>query len=298
MSMIRVRVPGSSANLGPGFDCFGVAWQCYNEIYFKREGEGLLITGCPEEFQNEENLAWIGYRTVLERCGIKPDGVHIHFGPSEIPVCRGLGSSAALIVAGVAAANAVYGLGLSRDDLLDAGTVVEGHPDNIAPSLCGGLTASAMEGERAVTVHFPISGRLRFIGLIPDFELSTAKARAVLPEKVLRADAIYNVSRGALVLHALGNGEVDLLRTSMDDRIHQPYRWGLIDRGDVARRLALDCGAVSVCISGAGPTILCVAADDNFIKRMSMAAAKDLPGWEVRELPIDRMGVTCEEIEG
>ena len=295
--MIRVRVPGSSANLGPGFDCFGLAWQCYNEIDFIPGGDGLRITGCPEEFQNEENLAWVGFRTVLERCGIRRrDGLHIHFGPAEIPVCRGLGSSAALTVAGVAAANAVYKLGLSTDDLLDAGTAVEGHPDNIAPSLCGGLTASAMEGERAVTVSFPISGRLRFIGLVPDFELSTAKARAVLPEKVLRTDAIYNISRGALVLHALGNGEVDLLRTAMDDRIHQPYRWDLIHRGDFARRLALDCGAIGVCISGAGPTLLCVASDDSFLPRMQAAAARNLPGWTVQELPVDRMGVTCEEI--
>ena len=284
-----VRVPASSANLGPGFDSFGIAWQLYNEIDF-RIAEETLVSGCAAQFCNEQNLALKGYRKALERCGVREEGVAIRFGRCSIPVSRGLGSSAALITAGVMAADALHQLGLTREEVFLLATEVEGHPDNVAPAIYGGLSVSALVGGRAVTRRFPISDRLRFTALIPPFELSTALARSVLPESVPRADAIFNVSHGALLLRALGDGDPELLAFAMDDRIHQPYRSKLIDGFHTARTEAQECGALGFCISGAGSTLLCVSDRPDFSDRMETALALALPGWELCELQPDLSG--------
>ena len=262
-----VRVPASSANLGPGFDSFGIAWQLYNEIDFQITEDGFSISGCAEQYQNENNLACRGFRRVLERCGIPYTGVSIRFGRCAIPVSRGLGSSAALIA-----------------------TEVEGHPDNVAPALYGGLGVSAMDGGRAITRRFPLSDRLHFAALVPPFELSTALARSVLPESLPREDAVFNVSRGALLLRALGDGDAELLAFAMDDRIHQRYRATLIDGFHTARNEAQESGAAGICISGAGPTILCVSERPDFPARMETALELALPGWEFLELTPDLDG--------
>ena len=285
-----VRVPASSANLGPGFDSFGIAWQLYNEIDFQITEDGFSISGCAEQYQNENNLACRGFRRVLERCGIPYTGVAIRFGRCAIPVSRGLGSSAALIAAGVTAANELYELGLSRSELLLLATEVEGHPDNVAPALYGGLCVSAMDGGRAITRRFPLSDRLHFAALVPPFELSTALARSVLPESLPREDAVFNVSRGALLLRALGDGDAELLAFAMDDRIHQRYRATLIDGFHTARNEAQESGAAGICISGAGPTILCVSERPDFPARMETALELALPGWEFLELTPDLDG--------
>ena len=285
-----VRVPASSANLGPGFDSFGIAWQLYNEIDFQITEDGFSISGCAEQYQNENNLACRGFRRVLERCGIPYTGVAIRFGRCAIPVSRGLGSSAALIAAGVTAANELYELGLSRSELLLLATEVEGHPDNVAPALYGGLGVSAMDGGRAITRRFPLIDRLHFAALVPPFELSTALARSVLPESLPREDAVFNVSRGALLLRALGDGDAELLAFAMDDRIHQRYRATLIDGFHTARNEAQESGAAGICISGAGPTILCVSERPDFPARMETALELALPGWEFLELTPDLDG--------
>ncbi len=286
-----VRVPASSANLGPGFDSFGIAWQLYNEIDFQITEDGLVsIEGCDEQYQNEDNLAHRGFRRVLERCGVPFTGVAIRFLRCAIPVSRGLGSSAALITAGVTAANALYDLGLTRAELLLLATEVEGHPDNVAPALYGGLGVSAMDGGRAITRRFPISERLRFAALIPPFELSTALARSVLPKELPREDTVFNVSRGALLLRAFGDGDAELLSFAMDDRIHQSYRAKLIDGFKTARIEAQECGVAGFCISGAGPTLLCVSDREDFAARMETALEIALPGWEFRELTPDLDG--------
>lgn len=291
-----VRVPASSANLGPGFDSFGIAWQLYNEIDFQITEEGLSISGCAEQYQNEGNLAYRGFRCVLKRCGVPFTGVAIRFMRCAIPVSRGLGSSAALIAAGVTAANALYDLGLTRAELLLLATEVEGHPDNVAPALYGGLGVSAMDGGRAITRRFPLSNRLNFSALVPPFELSTTLARSVLPKELPREDAIFNISRGALLLRALGDGDADLLSFAMDDRIHQSYRAKLIDGFKTARIEAQECGAAGICISGAGPTILCVAEHPDFPARMETALDLALPGWEFLELAPDLDGARIAAI--
>ena len=274
-----VRVPASSANLGPGFDCFGIAWQLYNEIEFT-PGENIEISGCDERFRNAENLAYRAYAAALEKGNVKEKGVHIRFGRTDIPVSRGLGSSSALIVGGVIAANAMYDLKLSDMEMLEVATAVEGHPDNVAPALLGGLTASTMVGSDPVTVHFPLSDKLNFAALVPPFELPTALARSVLPPSVSRADAVFNVSRAALVLNALGSGDCALLGLGMEDRVHQPYRLPLIEGWEKAKELVIDCGGKAMCISGAGSTLLCASDETDFSEKLS-AEISHLHDWRV-----------------
>ena len=288
---MKFRIPASSANLGPGFDCFGIAWQCYNEIEFIPREEGLLISGCEEKYCNEDNLAYKAYHAAMAWAGQRESGLEIRFGRTDIPVSRGMGSSAALIVGGVVAANAIHGLELSGSELLAIATSVEGHPDNIAPALFGGFTVSAMDGIAAVTTHFPISEKLFFTLLIPDFELSTDLARSVLPEAVSRQDAIFNISRSALLIKALERGDRQLMRIALEDKLHQPYRTKLIQGFETAEAAAKKLDAMGICISGAGSTLLCIADRPDFSAEMEEALKESLPGWKVLGVKPDLQGV-------
>lgn len=291
---MKVKVGASSANLGPGFDCFGLAWQLYDTMEFL-PSEKLIIEGCNEKYQNDRNLAYTAYIAALKAAGRPENGVHIRFLDSEIPVSRGLGSSAALIVGGVLAADRLNGLGMTKDQLFAVASSVEGHPDNVAPALFGGLTASATEGDRAVTASYALSEKLHFTALVPPFELSTALSRSVLPQSVVRGDAIFNVSRAALLLKALENGDVELIRIALQDKIHQPYRKGLIEGYDKAQALATELGAAGVCISGAGSTVLCIAGSEDFYIKMGAAMAGEFPSWRVLELQPDINGAKITE---
>lgn len=292
---MKILVPASSANLGPGFDCFGVAWKLYNELEFIPGGDGLVVNGCDEKYSNEDNLAYRAYKAVLERYQLAPEPLTINFLRCDIPISRGLGSSSALLVGGVMAANAIHKLSMSRDELLSVATALEGHPDNVAPALFGGLTASAVEAGIPLSVHYPLSPKLHFTALIPPFELSTALSRGVLPHDVPRADAIFNVSRAALLLSALGSGDIALLRAAMADRLHEPYRRALIDGYDTARGLAYKHGAEAMCISGAGSTLLCVAAHPTLADDISADLAAHLPGWRAVTLLPELEGAHVEE---
>lgn len=285
-----VRVPASSANLGPGFDCFGVAWDLYNEIEYELTEHGLVIEGCDERFRGEDNLTWRAFRRTLEHAGVPLPGVTIRFLKTDIPVSRGLGSSAALIAGGVTAADRLCSLGLSNEERLSIATEIEGHPDNVAPALFGGLTVSAMAGERAVTCSCPISPKLFFTVLIPPFELSTESARSVLPSSYSRADAVFNLSRTAILLRALELGDPQLLKIGLEDRIHQPYRLPLIQGIEKAKAAAEACGAIGLCISGAGSTLLCVAGEADFADRMKTALQEVLPDWRALAVKPDLGG--------
>ena len=292
---MKVLVPASSANLGPGFDCFGVAWRLYNELEFIPGGDGLMITGCDEKYRGADNLAYRAYCSVLERAGLKPEPLRINFLRSDIPISRGLGSSSALLVGGVIAANALHSLGMDRDELFSLATALEGHPDNVAPALLGGLTVSIMADGQAIAVPCPVSERIYVCALVPDFELSTHRARAVLPQSVPFADAVFNVSRAAATLRALETGDCGLLSIALDDRLHQPYRQELIAEYAPVRALALSCGAAAVCISGAGPTILCLHAQADFAARMTQAVSALHHNWRVLPLRVDPQGARVLE---
>ena len=286
---VTIRVPATTANLGPGFDAFGCALNLYTDVTFEETDSGLEITGCDEAYSGPDNMAYTAYCAVLESLSEEIRGVKIHI-ESQIPICRGLGSSAALLVAGAMGANVLRGNRLSTQGLLNITNAMEGHPDNLAPAFYGGLTASMVDNGLPVTVNFPLHKDWEFLALVPDFDLPTPLARSVLPKDVSRADAIYNIAHGAMVLKALELGDEKLLRNAMQDKLHQNYRRSLIQDYDAIEALVRTTGA-AFCLSGAGPTLLCITLDEKLEDKL---AAK-LPtiakaNWQILPLHIEFQG--------
>ena len=289
MKRVTIRVPATTANLGPGFDAFGCALSLYTDVTFEETDFGLEITGCDEAYTGPDNLAYVSYCAALATMSEELRGVKIHI-DAHIPICRGLGSSAALLVAGAMGANVLRGNKLSTQGLLNITNAMEGHPDNLAPAFLGGLTASMVDNGLPVCVNFPLHPDWQFLALVPDFNLSTAKARAVLPQQVSRADAIYNVSHGALVLKALELGDEKLLRTAMQDRLHQNYRKHLITDYEKIEALVRTTGA-GFCLSGAGPTLLCITRhpqlEETLVKKLDSITTEK---WQMLPLHIEFEG--------
>jgi len=257
---VKVRVPGTTANCGPGFDAVGIACTIYNELELILSEEGSLVIDIEGEGKgiipvDENNIVSQVIQTVLAKVGKKYQGIHIKM-MNQIPLSRGLGSSAAAIVAGLFAANVATGNTLSKDEILDMATAIEGHPDNVAPALFGGIVTSIIHGAQTRYLRFVPPKRLNMVVAIPDFNLSTHAARNVLPQTVPFKDAVFNISRTALVVGALCQGEFHHLRYALEDKIHQPYREHLIPGMQQVFDEALDNGALGVAMSGAGPCLI------------------------------------------
>ena len=288
---MKFRVPATTGNTGPGFDSVGLAFTLYARFEAELLPAGqLAISGCEAKYQNEENLAVQAFRAVEKRLGVRPAGLKLHI-DTDVPISRGLGSSATLLAAGAFAANALHGAPLDKEMLLDVTTQMEGHPDNAAPALYGGLCASVVgEDGRVLCVRYPVAPSVRFAALIPDFPLATAEARRVLPSMVSHSDAVRNAGFLAVLLRAIEQGDEELIAASLQDRLHQPYRRRLIPEYDKIEALANQNGCRAVCISGAGPTILCVTRDEGFAARMERAVFPLEHHWQVRDLPADYHG--------
>ena len=289
MNRVTIRVPATTANLGPGFDAFGCALSLYTDVTFEETEFGLEITGCDEAYTGPDNLAYTSYCAVLASLSEEIRGVKIHI-DAHIPICRGLGSSAALLVAGAMGANVLRGSKLSTQGLLNITNAMEGHPDTLAPAFYGGLTASMVDNGLPMTVSFPLHPGWEFLALIPDFNLPTTLARSVLPEQVSRADAIYNISHGAMVLKALELGDEKLLRTAMQDRLHQNYRKKLIPDYEKIEALIRTTGA-AFCLSGAGPTLLCMTRNPK-VQEMLETKIPEITehNWEILPLHVEFQG--------
>lgn len=292
--MLTIRVPATSANLGPGFDCAGIALGLYATFQFQRN-TSLIISGCEPEFANESNLVYQSYAHILQyyQKPVQPFLLHIQ---SDIPLARGLGSSAACIVAGIMAANFFYNLELSKEIILFHATSLEGHPDNVAPAIYGGFVLSMVDDNQPYSVSCPIHPAYQFYANIPDFTLSTAKARAVLPKQVSFHDAVHNIARTALTLKALELNDAELLAKAMQDVLHEPYRSQLIPEFAKIKQLAKIHGCITSVLSGAGPTVLHIAANPIATKEWQAAMSQLSHHWRLISLPINTSGATiCKE---
>lgn len=291
--MIKITVPASSANLGAGFDSLGLALTLYNRVWME-EADGCRIEaadGLPIP-TDEHNMVYHTARLLYERCGHPFRGLHI-VQESNIPMTRGLGSSSACLVAGLLGANTLMGCPFSTSDLSDLAAELEGHPDNTAPALLGGLVTAVMDGGRVHTVSVPVSQRIRFAVFIPDFELKTEKARAVLPTEVSREDAVYNLSRAALMTASLFSGSLHNLRVAAQDRLHQSYRLPFIPGAEQVFYTAYSLGAYAVAVSGSGPSIIAIIDRDNETFLPQAAAGlrnAGLSGWRVEVFSCDPRG--------
>ncbi len=256
--MVRVRVPATSANLGAGFDCFGMAWQLYNDVEVEQADRSSLHIegeGADSLPRDRSNLVWMALSRYYEVTGRGMPCLHVRM-VNRIPIARGLGSSSAVIIGALTAANALSGGLLDKGDLLDVAVAMEGHPDNVAPALHGGLVVGAMNGHRALVTPVPVPPELRAVVFVPDFSMLTEQARAILPPEVPRADAVFNLSRSALFVAAMATGNLSVLREAMRDRLHPPYRQVMFPGMARLIECAVDAGAVGACLSGAGSAIL------------------------------------------
>ena len=188
------------------------------------------------------------------------------------------------------AANALSGAKLSKAELLSIITPIEGHPDNLAPALFGGLVASTSRDGKVYSAHYPVHESLHFVVLSPDYTLSTHKARAALPSSVSFADAVFDLSHLAMLPHAVALGDEEMISICLSDKLHQPYRFPLIPGSGDVRRIAEDLGCKAFCISGAGPSLLCLMRDAAFAEKLSAAVAALPHNWQVRDLAVDPTG--------
>ena len=293
---VKVKVPATSANLGSGFDVAGLALTLYNTFTFELSEDGLNIKGCPEQFCNENNLTYQAFKRAAEVCGLEYQGVNIECS-GEVPYTRGLGSSSTCIVAGIVGAFAFKDKVEERQEILELATSIEGHPDNVAPAIFGGVTVSVMEEDNVLTLNIPVKHDYRFVALIPPFTLSTEQSRAVLPQILPRKDAIKNVSHLALMVASLINGYDEGLKLGFKDRLHQPYRGDLIAGFDeIMAVLEKDEQVLGAYLSGAGPTIMAVIHADD---RMGVVRIKEKLGdlikdWRVNKLELDNRGYIAD----
>lgn len=289
--MFRIRVPATTANLGPGFDVLGAALSLYNTYTFENKGSGVKIIGAERHHSDENNLVYRSMLSTFEKLGHKKTGARITI-KSDIPVSRGLGSSASCIVAGVMAAGIMANADLSDQQVLSIATEIEGHPDNVAPAIFGGLIVSMMDSGDIIYNPVNIAKSFKFMAMIPDFTLSTAVARSVLPKHVDYKTAVGNVGSVSMLISALSNGRLDLLKYGLKDELHQPYRAELIRDYHNIKKRCEELGTLGSYISGAGPTIMCLRENEHTEFEESMKEyLKTLEDkWILRELDIDHEG--------
>ena len=210
---------------------------------------------------NSRNLVLRSVQRVFERAGVQLPGIQLTLS-NTIPLSRGLGSSSAAIIGGLVAANTLLDKPFSSEVLLSLATELEGHPDNVAPALYGGFTISVMQGEQVTCLRLPLPPELKLVVCIPDFRLSTHKARQAIPAMVPHKDAIFNVSRTALLVGALTSGNLSFLAQALEDRLHQPYRSSLIPGMNEVFSAGINAGALGVAISGAGPSLMAYTVEN------------------------------------
>ena len=257
---IKIRVPATSANLGPGFDSIGLALQLYNELTLEvasGEHPQVEITGEGAAVlpRGGDHLSLAAADALFERAGLAPPPWNL-FQHNNIPLDSGLGSSAAAIVGGLFAANHHLPRPFSREQLLELAIELEGHPDNVAPALYGGMVICCRDGERWQTLRVSPAGGLRLLVALPELTLSTGEARRVLPDQVSREDAVFNLGRAAALSAALISGEDKPLAWATEDRLHQPHRCPLIPGAAAALAAARQAGAGGAALSGAGPAVI------------------------------------------
>ena len=277
--MITIKVPATTANIGPGYDSMGMALNLYNTFTFS----------LGEKNYEDDNLIYTSFKYFYDYFDLDMPSIKIDV-ISDIPRSRGLGSSATCIVAGLMAANKMSKKNISKDEILKLATMLEGHPDNVAPAIFGGLITSIVNSEVYYSKEV-VSDKLSFILLIPDFELSTEEARKVVPKNISIKDAVSNIGRAVLVERAIAKGDFNLLKGASLDKLHEPYRKKLISGFDEFEEIVRKNNGV-INISGAGPSILITMEkeNENLLNNLQEKIST-LNNWRLLELNVDNIGV-------
>jgi homoserine kinase len=289
---ITIRVPATSANLGPGFDTLGLALDLWNETVVTLAIEHTVrIDG-----EGAENLSLGENNLIIQSAQKLAECVGKHLPPfhldctNRIPLSSGLGSSAAAKLTGLLGANTLLGNPLIHDEILDLATEMEGHPDNVAPALLGGLVVSTIEAGRVFAQKIKLErdtySLIQITIVLPDFQMSTQEARSALPDRVLLKDAVHNISRAVLVTEAFRNGDLGLLGKAMTDTLHQPYRLSMIPGARQAMEAAKEAGATAVALSGAGPSLIAFSSQRDPAIGEAMTRAFQSAGLPARTLSL------------
>jgi homoserine kinase len=297
---ITARVPATSANLGPGFDCFGLALELRSEVTM-HVGAPFSITiegeGYSRYARDGRNLVYRTIQTFFDRIGRAPPSFALT-SRNRIPPTGGLGSSSAAIVGALLVANVAAGRPMDADGLLALASELEGHADNVAPAMLGGLVVVVADGGgQPIALSLPVPSELSAIVFVPTFSMPTRRARQLLPAVVPRRDAVFNAGRTALLVAALQAGRPDLLRVATQDRLHQPYRSRMFPAMPTVIEAALEAGACGACLSGAGSALLALAVDRHSQIGEAMQRAAESRGVKGRWFAADiaRSGAVVEE---
>lgn len=281
--MIKVQVPATSANLGPGYDCLGIALDEYCTVTFDIIDQGLEITGCEAAYCNEENLIYQAFLKGLAYLNEHVSGLRMHV-DTNIPYARGMGSSATCIVAGLTGANALFQHKMNKYEIFDLATQMEGHPDNVAPAIFGGLTVSFMDQGKPNMIRYGVKKDLIFVTMIPDFEVSTKKAREVLPDQMSYAQAVYQMGRTAALAKAIEIGNGLIISKACNDQMQEPYRKNLIPAYDEIKTLCKEHGALTMFISGSGSTMMALTQQEEIADDLIAQIKQRYPAWDYRKL--------------
>lgn len=298
--MIKIKVPATTANVGPGFDAVGIALNIYNCLTVEKR-ESLQEFVWPNDavpFPESDNLVLQACRFVLNKHPDKIIGFSIQLDECNIPISRGLGSSAAAIVAGLYAANYLLDNHYDTHDLINFATELEGHPDNVVPAILGGMVISTIEDNEVLhsTVRFPEA--IVFNVMVPDFKLSTRLAREVLPTSYSRNECVLNISRVSMLINSLITCDYEKIRPCLKDAIHQPYRLSLINNSLAIMQEAKELNALGEFISGAGPTLIALTLkkDSSFKSKMTQYLASIEDNWALSQVDINTSGTITEVI--
>ncbi len=291
---VCVRVPATTANLGVGFDVLGLAFELSATYTFEVADE-LLITGCDESLCGPDNLVYTSYLAACKHFGYAPQLLHIHE-ESPIPSSGGLGSSSTCVVAGICAAQALAGHSLDRAATLNLATTIEGHPDNVAPAVMGGLVSSYIDDDRTVTTRWVVAPNLHFVCLAPPYRVLTTDARKALPSMVPMSSVAWQVGRCLAMVSALASGRATEIAACCHDRIHEPYRAPLIPDFERLQRCALDAGACTFLISGSGATMLAICDSAAAAERVETATKQLMPELWIRTMQVSERGATVTNL--
>lgn len=293
--MLKIKVPASTANMGPGFDVLALSFKLYNDFIFEDSNE-LIINTPNKRYNNSNNLVYRTLVQVLNEKGIDAPTLKLTM-TNEIPISRGLGSSATCILAGVIAANHFLDKKMTTEEIYLKAVEIEGHCDNISSQFFGGLTLSMREGDRIFYRKATIPSGMICTALIPDFTLSTKKARAVLPASVSMTDATYNLSHALLLVDSLKNGNFKDLKYFLKDKLHEPYRSKLIPDFHEIIEYAYSLGAYGAFLSGAGPTIMIFRKEEDgqFVNKIKPFLNGLQQKWKPVDLTIDNEGTIISQ---
>jgi homoserine kinase len=286
---ITVKVPATSANLGPGFDSLGIALDLWNEAEFIPTNDKKISLTIAGEGQNKlptgaSNAIVDAALQVYNLAGKPYHGMQIHC-TNRVPLGSGLGSSSAALLTGMLGANAMIGEPFSRDEILKLAIETEGHPDNVAPAMLGGLVASIIHESHVLSLRLTLTDHgspMDITVVFPDFDFPTKQARAILPKQIELKDAIYNISRAVIVTEAFRLGNLNMLNEAMSDKLHQPYRLPLIPGAQAAMDAARQAGASAVALSGAGPSLIAFSANGESAIGEAMKHAFEAAGLPAR----------------